>query len=77
LKEVRVAFGAVAPTPIRGPKTEAALEGTVLDEAGIERIAAQAQAEVRPISDIRASEWYRRELVLNMMKRMLRHVAES
>jgi xanthine dehydrogenase FAD-binding subunit len=77
LKDARVAFGAVAPTPIRGPKTEAALEGTVLDEAGIERIAMQAQAEVRPISDIRASEWYRRELVLNMMKRMLRHVAES
>ena len=77
LKEARVAFGAVAPTPIHGPRTEAALEGAVLDEAGIERVAMQAQAEVRPISDIRASEWYRRELVLNMMKRMLRHVAES
>lgn len=77
LKDVRVAFGAVAPTPIRGPKTEAMLEGTVLDDASIDRIAAEAQAEVKPISDLRASDWYRRELLVNMMKRMLGHVAES
>ena len=30
LRDVRVAFGAVAPTPIRAPKTEAALDGKVL-----------------------------------------------
>jgi CO/xanthine dehydrogenase FAD-binding subunit len=75
LERVRVAFGAVAPTPIRGYATERSLEGRVLDAAAIEAAAEAAQGEVRPISDVRASAWYREELVRNMTKRMLAHVA--
>jgi len=73
LRDVRVAFGAVAPTPIRAPKTEAALEGKPLATA-IELALAAADADIHPISDIRASEWYRRELVRNILRRMLNHV---
>ncbi len=76
LHDVRVAFGAVAPTPIRGPKTEAALEGRPLDAAAIEAAVAAAQADIRPISDVRATDWYRRELVGNLLRRMLSHVCE-
>ena len=36
LRNVRVAFGSVAPTPIRAPQTEAAIEGKPLDDATIE-----------------------------------------
>jgi CO/xanthine dehydrogenase FAD-binding subunit len=32
---------------------------------------------VRPIDDVRASAWYRRELVFNMTKRMLDDVAQA
>lgn len=75
LRDVRVAFGAVAPTPIRAPKTEAALDGKVLSTA-IEPALAAAAADIQPISDIRASAWYRRELVHNVLRRMLDHVGK-
>ena len=75
LRNVRVAFGAVAPTPIRAPKMEAALEGKPLP-AAIEQALAAADAEIRPISDIRASAWYRRELARNILRRMLDHVGK-
>lgn len=77
LENVRVVFGAVAPTPIRGTATERALEGQPLDAAAIEAAAQAAHDEVRPISDVRASAWYRQELVRNMTRRLLEDVARG
>lgn len=77
LRDVRVAYGAVAPVPMRAPATEAALEGAVLDRGTIERAAATARDEVRPIDDVRATAWYRRELVFNLTQRMLDDVAQA
>ena len=77
LTHARVAYGAVAPVPMRARRTEAALEGCALDAAAIERIAGVARDEVRPIDDVRASAWYRRELVFNMTRRMLDDVAQA
>jgi CO/xanthine dehydrogenase FAD-binding subunit len=77
LSNVRVAFGAVAPTPVRAPRTEAALEGRRLDASAIEAAAQAAFDEVRPIDDVRASAWYRRELIRNMTRRMLDDVAQA
>jgi CO/xanthine dehydrogenase FAD-binding subunit len=77
LTDPRVAYGAVAPVPMRARKTEAALAGAALDPASIERIAGIARDEVRPIDDVRASAWYRRELVFNMTRRMLDDVAQT
>ena len=74
LSDVRVAFGAVAPTPMRAPRTEAALEGRRLDTTTIKKAATVAHEEVRPISDVRASGWYRRELICNLTMRVLRDV---
>lgn len=76
LTQVRIAFGAVAPTPIRAPRTEAALEGHALDTATLDAAAEAAVVEIHPISDVRASDWYRRELVRNMLKRVLSHVGQ-
>ena len=76
LRNVRVAFGAVAPTPIRAPQTEAALEGKALDDATIEATLEAAARDIHPISDVRASDWYRRELVHNILQRMLVHVRD-
>ncbi len=58
-----LSLGAVAPTPIRLYKTEAFLNQAILDEKSIEEAVMIASGEVRPISDIRASEEYRREMV--------------
>jgi CO/xanthine dehydrogenase FAD-binding subunit len=76
LRDVRVAFGSVAPTPIRAPRTEAALEGRPADAATLETAARTALEEVHPISDVRATDWYRRELIRNMLKRVLTHVCQ-
>jgi CO/xanthine dehydrogenase FAD-binding subunit len=77
LTHARVAYGAVAPVPLRAARTEAALEGTALDAVSIDRIAAVARGEVRPIDDVRASAWYRRELVFNLTRRILDDVAHA
>ncbi len=75
LADARVAFGAVAPTPIRAPRTEAALEAKPL-AAAIDAALAAAAEEIHPITDLRASDWYRREMVRNVLRRMLENVAE-
>jgi CO/xanthine dehydrogenase FAD-binding subunit len=77
LRNARVAIGAVAPTPIRAPQVEEALEGKLLDSATIAAAAAAASRDIRPISDLRASDWYRRELVHNMLERMLSDVGHG
>lgn len=78
LGQPRVAFGAVAPTPMRGRQTERALdEAAVLDAATVDRIARVAAEEVRPISDVRASAWYRRRLVHEMTLRILDDVRQA
>lgn len=74
LKDARVAFGAVAPTPIRGRATEAALEGAALDDRRIEDIAHVAEREISPISDVRASAWYRKRLIYELIQRLLHDV---
>ena len=66
----RVAYGSVAPTPIRGPKAERVLKGTkTLDEGILERVAEAAMGEVAPITDIRSSAEYRRRMIGVMTKR--------
>ncbi len=77
LSNVRVAFGAVAPTPLRASQTEKALEGRRLDAATIEAAAIAARDEVNPIDDVRATAWYRKEMIHNMTKRILDNVAQA
>jgi len=74
LRDVRIAFGAVAPTPIRARRAEAVLEGSECNEKNLEAASRAAVEDVRPISDVRASDWYRRELIHNMLNRVLNHV---
>jgi xanthine dehydrogenase FAD-binding subunit len=74
---VRVAFGAVAPVPFRGRLTEAVLEGQALDESVLKAAAETAKAEIKPIDDVRASAWYRRELTHALLLKVLRYVANS
>jgi carbon-monoxide dehydrogenase medium subunit len=70
--DVRVAFGSAAPTPLRGRKTEAALEGASLTPEVVEKASAVAEKEVSPISDVRGSDCYRRALVKVFLGRLLR-----
>ncbi len=69
----RVAYGSVAPTPIRGPKVERLLRGEKKPSAALlKKAAVLAEAEVAPITDIRSSQAYRRLMVGVMLKRAVR-----
>jgi CO/xanthine dehydrogenase FAD-binding subunit len=67
----RVAYGAMAPTPIRAKSAERALEGRALDESGIAAAVAVAAEGTNPATDAIASAWYRREMVAVHLKRLL------
>jgi len=62
-KDVKIVLGAVAPTPMRARGAEELLRGKKIKNGLIEESAEKASAESRPISDVRASEWYRKEMV--------------
>jgi carbon-monoxide dehydrogenase medium subunit len=70
-KEVRIALGAVAPTPIRAGSAEAILHGKVFTEGLAALAARMAGTECRPITDIRASQDYRCSMVEVLTKRAL------
>lgn len=70
-KEVRIALGAVAPTPIRANQAEALLKGQRISPEIIARAAEAASTEGRPIDDHRASAEYRREMVKVLTARAL------
>lgn len=72
----RVAYGSVAPTPIRGPKVERLLKGEKKPAAPLlKQAVALAEAEVAPITDIRGSQIYRRLMIGVMLKRTARLAA--
>ncbi len=77
LKAVRIAFGAVAPRPMRAPKAEVLLTKNHFDRQGIEAAAEQAAREAEPISDLRGSAEYRREIVKVLTRRTLNKACES
>jgi carbon-monoxide dehydrogenase medium subunit len=72
---VRIVLGAVAPTPIRAKRAEAALETQVLSAALAEKVGQIAAEEAKPISDVRSSADYRRAMVGTMTKRSLLNAA--
>jgi aerobic carbon-monoxide dehydrogenase medium subunit len=76
-REVRIALGAVAPTPIRATQAEAALHGQVVDEQLIRVSARTAMNESHPISNLRGSAEYRRQMVEVLTRRALRQAMEA
>ncbi|MDJ0663325.1 MAG: xanthine dehydrogenase family protein subunit M [Acidimicrobiia bacterium] len=69
--EYRVAFGAVAPTPIRSTRIEDALRSKPLDEKLIAEVVAMVADEISPIDDIRATAAYRTRICEVMLERGL------
>jgi len=69
--DVRIALGAVAPTPIRAAAAEGVLRGKVLTEVLAFEAGKVAGTECSPITDIRATQSYRRSMVEVLTKRAL------
>lgn len=74
--DVRIALGAVAPTPIRARTAEDRLRGRRPSAEDLDEAASFAAAEARPISDMRASAEYRRALSRVLVRRALARAIE-
>jgi CO/xanthine dehydrogenase FAD-binding subunit len=71
-REVRVALGSVAATPVRVAAAEAVLEGTVPGPDVAEAAADALAAAITPIDDVRSTAAYRRAVSGRILARLLR-----
>jgi carbon-monoxide dehydrogenase medium subunit len=71
VRDARVALCAVAPTPLRVRPAEEVLVEAGLTDTAIAQAAALAAAAARPITDVRASAAYRRDMVEALVRRGL------
>jgi carbon-monoxide dehydrogenase medium subunit len=76
ITDVKIALGAVAPTPVRAAAAEDLLRGQALTEGLLEQAGQAALSVASPISDQRASAEYRRAMVPVLTKRMVRQAYE-
>jgi carbon-monoxide dehydrogenase medium subunit len=75
VKWARVALGAVAPTPMRALFAEELLVGRKVDENALAVVCDEVARAVRPITDVRASAKYRREMCRVLVRRALEECA--
>ena len=75
-RDVRIALGAVSPTPIRASAAEETLRGQPADREHIDEAARAAAAGCRPIDDIRASARHRRAIVEALTRRTLEYAVQ-
>ncbi|CEP69205.1 FAD-binding, type 2 [Moorella glycerini] len=68
----RIAFGSVAPTPVRVQEAESLLEGKELNEDLITLAAKAGSAEIKPITDNRSTREYRLKVSRVMLEEALR-----
>lgn len=71
-QDIRIVLGAVGPIPIRARRAEEILRGKKMEDQLIQQTAQRASEEAQPISDIRSSADYRREMVKVLTKQAIR-----
>lgn len=64
----RLAYGGMAAIPCRAYRAEAALEGQVWSQESFAQAAECLERDFKPISDLRASAWYRMTLAKNLLR---------
>jgi carbon-monoxide dehydrogenase medium subunit len=70
-QDVRIGLGSAGSTPIRARQAEDALRGQELTDQNLRQAAAVAKTEVDPISDIRGSAEYKRDMAEVWVRRTL------
>ena len=71
-RDVRVALGSVAATPIRAAETERVLDGAAPRRETADHAAATLADEIKPIDDVRSTADYRRIVAARVLHRLLR-----
>ena len=77
LSDVKIALGAVAPTPIRAKKAEEILKGKKPESDLLEKAGLAASQEASPIDDVRGSAEYRRKMIRVLVKRAIKQAVEQ
>ena len=70
-KDSKICLGAVAPVPMRAHNAEGILKGKEITDELVEEAAQAASDESKPITDVRGTAQFRRELVRALASRMV------
>jgi CO/xanthine dehydrogenase FAD-binding subunit len=71
IREIRIALGSVAPTPLRCVRTEAVLKDQKIEVGLISAARVELSREIAPIDDIRSTSDYRLRVALNLLEDFL------
>jgi CO/xanthine dehydrogenase FAD-binding subunit len=77
IREIRLAFGSVAPTPLRCLKTEEGLKDQKLEPSLINHARAELAREIAPIDDIRSTSDYRLRVAQNLLQDFLSQLQQQ
>ena len=69
-REARIALGVVAPTPIRTKSAEKVLRGIRMTTEKLREAGEKASEEIKPRDTMRASAWFRTEMVRVLPRRL-------
>lgn len=75
-KEARFAFGSVDETPVRAPEAEAELTGNTVTQSSVDAACEAAMQHVNPITDIRGTAEYRRDMCGVLLRRAISEALE-
>lgn len=76
-RDVRIALGAVAPTPVRAVGTERMIAGKTVAELDFNAIESFVQSEASPITDVRGTAEYRSEMVSVLTRQAIETLKQS
>lgn len=76
-RDIRIALGSVAPTPIRALRAEETLRGKEIDDVLLKMAAEKALEEITPITDMRASADYRRAMTRVLIEKTVRGMLDK
>jgi CO/xanthine dehydrogenase FAD-binding subunit len=71
VENITIGVGSVAPTVVRGIRTERLLNGSRLNQERIAEAREMITTEIAPITDLRSTEHYRRTVTGNVLARFL------
>jgi carbon-monoxide dehydrogenase medium subunit len=75
-RDVRIALGSAGPTPLRAREAEAVLEGQRPSQALLRTTGEAARAAASPLSDVRGSADYKRDMAAVFTARVVRSALE-
>jgi len=77
IEDIRIVVGAAATTVVRAAAVEEALKGKAVCEECIEKCAALVAESINPITDQRATKWYRMEVIPVLLAKTVKKALEQ